>query len=101
MGAGEIKTIEFGDFKMEYNTRYKTDELAIFRRGKEVIESCQTYDQLDNANKLVDLIGKNYIGVKNALLYLLEDKRDLIRTDLENIERLFAEGSAIADPALD
>jgi hypothetical protein len=101
MGTGEIRTIELENFTMEYNTRYKDDELDIFRRGKDIIESCQTFDQLDSANKVVDLIGKTYIGVKNALLYFSEDKRAQIRQEQESIDKMFDHGEAINDPELD
>ncbi len=101
MGTGEIKTIEFQDFTMEYNTRYKDDELEIFGRGKEIIESCTTYEHLESASKVVELIGKNYIGVKNALLYLWEYKRNQIKKDQENIDKMFDHGEATNDPELD
>lgn len=90
----EIKVFEFDEIKFEVHTKFKDAEVDIFRKGQKIIESCLTYDQLNSATKFVELIGKNYIGVSNALIYLVESKRIDIRIfnlDINNTNVIFEE----------
>lgn len=82
---GEIKTFEIEGVIFTFETKYKDQELQLFRKGKEIIESCLTYEQLDNSVKFVELIKKQSIGVSSALFYLIESRRIDIKNCLEKI----------------
>lgn len=85
---GEIKVIEFEGFSVELIARFKDDETDVFRKGRKIIESCITPDQLDTAIKFIDLLNKYYIGVASALYYLAEDKRIDIKEAMEDLNKL-------------
>lgn len=92
MEQGEIKILEFDGIKFEIHTKFKDAELDIFRRGQKIIDSCITYDQLDNSMRFVELVKKDFIGVASALTYLVESKRIDIKnclTELENINVIY------------
>lgn len=82
---GEIKTFELDGVIFTFETKYKEQELKLFRKGKDIIESCLTYEQLDNSIKFVELIKKQSIGVYSALCYLIESRRIDIKNCLEKI----------------
>jgi hypothetical protein len=86
------KTVDFGDFKIEIIERYKDDELEMFSKGKKIVESCTSHNQLDAARKVVDLISKQFIGVSNALQYSIELRSQEI-TEMDMIN----ENEAIGD----
>lgn len=82
--SGEIKIVDIDGVKFEVNSKYKKSELEMFTKGKNIIESCQTYEQLESAIKYSDLIKENYIGAGNALGYLIELQKQIIETLLSS-----------------
>jgi len=76
------KIIDFGEFTVTVVKRYKDAEIDIFDKGKKIIDSCVSLDQIKATEKYIDLVSSKFKEVGSALKYFCESKtREIVWHD--------------------